>query len=148
MTDEYRSTTYFEDVAVGDTGPAFTVRDVGIREFVRYAGASGDFNPIHYDQSYAKQAGHDSIFGQGMFTAGVLSHMVCDWLGRKAIREFTTRFSAQVSPGDDLRTRGTIVETVEATASVEGKMGVDTQDDVTVITGSFKATLPRRADSE
>lgn len=147
MSEEYQ-TTYFEDVAVGDTAPQMTVPDVGIREFVRYAGASGDFNPIHYDQRYAKNAGNDSIFGQGMFTAGILSNALCEWLGRDAIRKFTTRFDAKVSPGDDLHTRGTIVETEEETATVVGDVGIDTQDDVTVISGSFEACLPRRGGGE
>ena len=50
--------------------------------FVRYAGASGDFNPIHWNEDFAKSAGYPGVFAQGMFTAGVLGTFLTNWVGR------------------------------------------------------------------
>ncbi len=77
--------------------------------FVRYAGASGDFNPMHYDDDLARSAGYPSVFGQGMLTAGLLATFVTDWLGADTIRRFSVRFREQVWPGDVLTCSGQIV---------------------------------------
>ena len=58
-----------------------TVGPLGVADFVRYAGASGDFNPLHYDEATARAAGFRSVFAQGMFSAGVLGAYVADWFG-------------------------------------------------------------------
>jgi acyl dehydratase len=117
MTDEF---------AVGDSYE-HTVEDVDRVDFVKYAGASGDFNRIHYDDPYARQAGYDSVFGQGMLTAGVASRTVRQALGLQHLREFRTRFTAKVRPGDDLAT------TVEVTAVEEGDEGTRVEAAVTVV---------------
>lgn len=88
---------------------------------VRYAGASGDFNPMHYDDEFAKGAGFDSVFAQGMFTAGLLSGFATDWLGRDNIRHFRVRFATQVWLGDRLKVRGEVVAIEE---SDEGPLAV------------------------
>lgn len=117
MTDEF---------AVGDSYE-HTVEDVGRVDFVKYAGASGDFNRIHYDDPHAQQAGYESVFGQGMLTAGVASRTVRNALGLQHLSEYRTRFSAKVWPGDDLTT------TVEITAVTEGDEGTRVEADVTVV---------------
>lgn len=117
MTDEFTVGDSFEH----------TVEDVGRADFVKYAGASGDFNPIHYNEPHAKQASYDSVFGQGMFTAGVASRSVREALGLQYLDEYQTRFNAQVWPGDTLST------TVEITAASETDEGTRVEADVTVI---------------
>ena len=77
-------------------------------DFVRYAGAGGDFNPIHHDEGFAAQAGYPSVFGHGLLTAGILSGFACDWLGRRNLRTYTVRYVAQVWPGDVLILSGEI----------------------------------------
>jgi len=77
--------------------------------FVRYAGASGDLNPMHYDDELARSAGYPSVFGQGMFTAGLLATFATDWLGADAVRRFGVRFREQVWPGDVLTCTGKVV---------------------------------------
>jgi acyl dehydratase len=115
------------EVSVGDRAPAVSLGPLDRRDFVRYAGASGDFNPIHYDEPYARASGHPSVFGQGMFTAGVAAHAVADWLGVGAVRSFDVRFRAQVWPGDTLATNveATDVERVEAGERVAVELRVD-----------------------
>jgi acyl dehydratase len=104
------------EIAVGDRAPAVELGPLARRDVVRYAGASGDLNPIHFDEPYARAAGNPAVFGQGMFTAGVAAHAVAGWLGLGAIGSFDVRFRSRVWPGDTLST------TVEATAveSVDG----------------------------
>jgi acyl dehydratase len=70
--------------------------------FVRYAGASGDFNPMHHDDTIATQVGNPSVFGHGMLTMGLAARVVKDWFGPEALRRFQVRFSKQVWPGDVL----------------------------------------------
>src|SRR6476469_2118518 len=70
--------------------------------FVRYAGASGDFNPMHHDDGIATKAGNPSVFGHGMLTAGLMARVVKDWFGPEAMRQFNVRFAKQVWPGETL----------------------------------------------
>lgn len=76
--------------------------------FVRYAGASGDFNPIHYDDEFAQKAGYPSVFSQGMHQAALLATYATDWLGPENVRRFQVRFREQVWPGDVLICRGVV----------------------------------------
>ena len=71
-------------------------------DFVRYQGASGDMNPIHHDEEFAKSAGFPSVFSVGMLQAGVLGTYVTEWLGSENIRRFAVQFREQVWPGDHL----------------------------------------------
>lgn len=69
-------------------------------DFVRYAGASGDFNPNHHDEIYAIRSGFDRPFAQGMLQGGYLGRALTEWLGPASLRKFRIRFSAQAWPGD------------------------------------------------
>ena len=69
-------------------------------DMVRYAGASGDFNPNHHDEIYAIRAGFDKPFAHGMLQGGYVGRMLTEWLGPAALRHFNLRFSAQAWPGD------------------------------------------------
>lgn len=109
--------------------------------FVKYAGASGDFNPMHHDDTIAQQVGNPSVFGHGMLTMGLAARVVKDWFGPEAIRKFQVRFSKQVWPGDVL----TCVATVSGIRDEGGERLVDldlavtTQNGDKAITGSATA---------
>jgi len=77
---------YFEEIREGDEAPPVVVANITRTHIVRYAGASGDFNPIHHDELYAIRAGNDRLFAMGMMTAGFLSHMITDWVGDGKLR--------------------------------------------------------------
>src|SRR3954466_13591988 len=96
------STTRYADLSVGDAGPELGIGNLSRTHFVRYAGASGDFNPMHHDDTIATQVGNPSVFGHGMLTAGLMARVVKDWFGPEAIKRFQVRFSKQVWPGDTL----------------------------------------------
>ena len=71
-------------------------------DFVRYQGASGDFNPIHHDEEFAKSAGFPGVFSVGMLQAGILGTYCTEWLGPENVRRFAVQFREQVWPGDHL----------------------------------------------
>ncbi|SEH15147.1 Acyl dehydratase [Natronorubrum sediminis] len=130
-----------DDLAVGDTGPTVVVEDLERVHFVKYAGASGDFNPIHYDEPYARQAGNESVFGQGMFTAGVASRVVTDWFGLGAVDSFSVRFQSQVFPDDSIAATAEVVDRQPDDGVVEVDLAVENQHGETLLTGSATATL-------
>jgi peroxisomal enoyl-CoA hydratase 2 len=108
----------FADLAVGDVAPPLVLENLSRTHFVRYAGASGDFNPMHHDDTIAAQVGNPSVFGHGMLTAGLMARVVKDWLGPESIRKINVRFAKQVWPG----------ETLTFSASVTGREPDETDD--------------------
>jgi len=108
---------------------------------VRYAGASGDFNPLHHDDEYARSLGNPSIFAMGMFPAGVLATAVTRWLGVGAVRRYSVRFRSRVWPGDRLTFCGTVAQKTErnGVGVVICDLQVLNQDGEAVITGEAEA---------
>jgi len=72
-------------------------------DLVAYAGASGDFNPMHHDEVKATAAGQPSVFGHGMFSMGLLGTAVTDYVGVGNITRFTVRFARQTWPDEELK---------------------------------------------
>lgn len=99
------------DARAGLRGPEWTLAEVTRTDLVRFAGASGDFNPIHFDEEFARAAGYPGVFGHGMFVAGLLTRYLTTWLGIDTARSIKFRFRKQVWPGDSVRIVGEIVDT-------------------------------------
>jgi acyl dehydratase len=95
---------YFEDVSEGDEAPVRS-HVLTRTDLVRYAGASGDFNPMHHDEVLAVAAGQPSVFGHGMFSMGFLGSALTDYVGVGNVRRFQVRFAKQTWPDEDLRTK-------------------------------------------
>jgi acyl dehydratase len=89
--------------------PPLVVGPLNRTDLVRYQGASGDFNPIHHDEPFARAAGLPAPLALGMLSAGMLATWVTDWLGAAAVRRFRVRFESQVFPGDTLTCDGQVV---------------------------------------
>jgi acyl dehydratase len=106
-------------VSVGDTAEPRTFGPITRTDIVRYAGASGDFNPIHHDETFATAAGFPTVFSIGMYQAALLATFATDWLGADTIRRFTVRFQEQVWPGDELTCNGTVTKVDGASVEVE-----------------------------
>ena len=133
--------TSLDELAVGDTGPTIVVEDVTRQQFVKYAGASGDFNPIHYDEPYARAAGNESVFGQGMFTAGIASRVVTDWVGLESVSAFDVRFQSPVVPGETITASGELVDSHPDDGVVEIALEATTQHGRTLLTGTATASV-------
>jgi acyl dehydratase len=128
---------------------------VGRDDFVRYAHASGDDNPIHQDEDYARDQGAPTVFAMGMLNAGYLAHAMSDWFGGPHhIRRYKTRFTARVWPGDELACTGKIsaiengVVTLGLEARRRGKgppaLGLD--EEQVAIVGEAEVVLPEQAE--
>ena len=131
----------FDSVKVGDEIPKYVVDGVTRPDFVRYAGASGDFVPLHYDQAFVEAAGISTVFAQGMFTAGLLSHCLTDFVGAGQVRKFKVRFATRVWPGDVITCGGKITGKREANGEklIDGDLEVTNQKGESAIKGSFTA---------
>lgn len=141
-----RKKLYFEDVKEGDELPSFTVANLTRTDFVKYAGSSGDFNPIHHDQTFAEASGNPTVFAMGMMNAGILSRLVADYAGIENVRKYRVRFATRVWPGDSVTCKGKVTKkTVEnGEKLIEGEIAALNQKGEVTIQGSFRAALPSR----
>src|ERR1700734_3144450 len=105
---------------VGDTHSERVVDNLTRTQIVQYAGASGDYNPLHSDEVFAtKVAGYPSVFAHGMLTMGLTGRMLTDYVGDGRLVRFGGRFRAQVWPGDALTARAEVTELTESDNVVE-----------------------------
>ena len=92
---------------VGDTHSERVVENLSRTQIVQYAGASGDYNPLHTDEVYTTQiAGYPSVFAHGMLTMGLTGKMLTNYVGDGTLTKFGVRFTNQVWPGDTLDVKG------------------------------------------
>ncbi len=137
---------YFEDVKEGDEAPS-RHHVLTRTDLVRYAGASGDFNPMHHDEVQAVAAGQPSVFGHGMFSMGFLGSALSDYVGVGNITRYKVRFAKQTWPDEKLSTK----VVVTAKREEEGRHLVDldvrlvNQDGQEKVVGEATADLPTRA---
>ncbi|MEO3827692.1 MaoC/PaaZ C-terminal domain-containing protein [Actinomadura sp. B10D3] len=107
------------DVKVGDVAEPRVFGPIDRTDIVRYAGASGDFNPIHHDEEFARSAGFPTVFSIGMLHAALLATYATDWLGTDNVVRHSVRFREQVWPGDVLTCSGTVTEVDAGTVTVD-----------------------------
>ena len=106
----------YDDVEVGTELPAQTF-PVTRATLVQYAGASGDFNPIHWNEKFAKEVGLPDVIAHGMFTMAEAIRVVTDWVGDPgAVVEYGVRFTRPVVVPDD--DEGALIE-VSATVAAK-----------------------------
>jgi acyl dehydratase len=129
---------------VGDTHEAVVVDNLTRTQIVQYAGASGDYNPLHTDEVFATQvAGYPSVFAHGMLTMGMTGRMLTDYVGDGRLHRFGGRFTSQVWPGDTLTAKATVTAIDERDGVKVADFDVVTsnQSDVVVFSGSASARL-------
>jgi acyl dehydratase len=130
------------ELAVGATREQVVAEKLSRTQIVMYAGASGDFNPIHHDEPFATgAAGYPSVFAHGMLTMGLTGRLLTDWLGDGVLRSFGVRFVRQVWPGDTLTAKGT-VKAVGGDGRVEIELVTTNQRGEPVVAGDAVAVLP------
>jgi acyl dehydratase len=130
--------------AEGAAIPPFVVEDLTRTDLVRYAGASGDFNPIHHDENFARAAGNPTVFGHGMLTAGLVARCITDFVGAGNLRRYKVRFATRVWPGDTITCAGRVTRRYEkgSEARIDGEVTATTQRGETAVSGTFSAAIP------
>jgi acyl dehydratase len=129
---------------VGDTREEVVIDNLTRTQLVMYAGASGDYNPVHTDEVFAtKVAGYPTVFAHGMLSMGATGRMLTNWVGDGRLTKYGVRFVAQVWPGDTLTAKAK----VEAVRNEGGKYFADlsvvttNQNGQPVVSGSASARL-------
>ena len=137
---------YADDVKVGDELPPLVKGPLQQIQLTRYAGASGDFNPIHQDHEFAKAAGMGDVFAHGMLSMGFVAQAVTDWAGPAAVRKIGVRFAAIVRLKDTITCRGRVVATSEKDGAhlVDLEIWAENQRGEKVVTGKATVALPSR----
>ncbi len=138
---------FYEDVRVGDEMPELVKGPLLKLQHVMYAGASGDFNPLHTDDDFAKAVGmKDGVIAHGMLIMGFVGQAITGWVPKKYLKKFGVRFSGMTKPGSTIRITGRVtdkrVESGENIICCEVVARDETED--IKITGHFEASLPDR----
>jgi acyl dehydratase len=137
---------YYEDVQIGDAIPKLVKPPISHLQLVRYAGASGDFNPLHTDPKIGELVGIGGIIGHGMLIMGFVGQMLSDYVGPTALRKFDVRFKGMTRLDDIITCTGTITEKyeVDGEAHIVGRVHAADQNDEVKVAGRFVAVLSRR----
>ena len=137
---------FFEEVVEGATAPEVS-HTLTRTDLVMYAGASGDFNPMHTNEVEAQAAWLPSVFGHGMLTAGILATAVTDYVGVANLRNYKVRFTSQTWPGEILTTRVVVQRKYDEQGEhrIDLECSVVNQEGEPKVTGVAVAALPARA---
>lgn len=109
----------FDTIQIGDVMPPYTSAPITRTHLVRYAGASGDFNPLHHDETFAVAVGLETVIAQGMFIMGIAGEAITSWIDNQCLRKFSVHFLSMTQPvnlGDYGNTKD------RATITVSGKV--------------------------
>ena len=139
---------YWDDVTAEATMPPLVKPPIEQIQLTKYAGASGDFNPIHQDDAFAKAAGMGGVFAHGMLSMGFVAQSVTDWVGVGRVRRISVRFAALVRLGDVITCHGRVTGRRAPQGEDEGQVDLDlwaeNQKGEKVVTGRATVTLPSR----
>lgn len=126
------------ELTVGDRYETAVVRDLSRTQIVMYAGASGDYNPLHTDEVYATAvANYPSVIAHGQLTMGFTAKVITDWIDDGDLKDFGVRFKRQVWPGDTLTAIATVsaIEDQNGSRTVELEVSTINQHGEPVMTG-------------
>jgi len=138
---------YFDNVNVGDEIASLTKPPVTEVQLVKYAGASGDYNPIHTVHHYAEKAGLGGVIAHGMLSMAFAGQHVTKWIGEAGtFKRLKVRFVAMTRPGDVITLKGTVTGKREADGErlVECDVWAEKQDGTKTVAGNATVSLPRR----
>ncbi|HLG01917.1 MAG TPA: MaoC/PaaZ C-terminal domain-containing protein [Acidimicrobiia bacterium] len=133
----------FDDVNEGDAAPELR-HELTRTDLVMYAGASGDFNPMHHDEVKAKESGLPSVFGHGMFSMGLLGKAITDWVGIGNLKTYKVRFTKQTWPGETLISKVTVTSKRKDGGEnlVDLEVSLANEDGEVKVAGEAIAALP------
>jgi acyl dehydratase len=132
-------------IAVGDELPTLVKGPITKDDLKAYAAASGDPNPIHVDDEFARNAGYTGVFAHGMLSMGYLGQFLVQAAGLAGVRRFKTRFAKLTWPGDVITCRGRVTRVADegGTQIVECDIWTENQTGEKKLTGSAVLALPR-----
>lgn len=107
-----RTPRRFAQVSVGTALPPLVQGPITRTHFVQYAGASGDFHPIHHDEEFAKGTPAGGVIANGVMVMGFIGKCATAWLGTANFSRLRARNLAMVRPGDTLLIEGQVVALV------------------------------------
>src|SRR4026207_688763 len=116
---------YWEDVTADGSMPPLVKDPIQQIQLTKYAGASGDFNPIHQDDAFAKAAGMGGVFAHGMLSMGFVAQSVTDWVGRGPVRRPAGRAAARVRRGAGPPSHGRVTAKRAAQGHHDGQVDLD-----------------------
>ena len=128
------------NLKAGDTYTECLVKDLSRTQIVMYAGASGDYNPVHTDEKFTKEiAGYPSVFAHGMLTMGMTGRMLTNYVGDGRLTKYGVRFTSQVWPGDTLNSTATVVDITDGIVNLS--VETTNQDGALVLSGYAAARV-------
>jgi acyl dehydratase len=134
--------TNLEQVRVGDALPPVEKPPITTMQLVRYAGASGDFNRIHYDEPFAREGGFPSVIAHGMLSMAFFGQLVADWAGGPdRIVSLAARFKAVTFPGDRITVGGEVSALDLARRTIELKLWAKKPEGTVTLEGSATVRL-------
>ncbi|MFC2003023.1 MaoC/PaaZ C-terminal domain-containing protein [Chloroflexota bacterium] len=139
---------YYEDVAEGEELIPLVKRP-DTRQLVMWAGASGDYNPIHYDKDFAQSRGLDGVIVHGQLVYCFMSQLMTDWVGEQgSLRKLTCSYRRMSFPGEEITCRGRVTRKhvengehyIECNLWAENPKGERTVSGVVVVIVPSRAT--------
>jgi acyl dehydratase len=130
-------------IEVGHRPAPRTIGPLTQTDIVRFAGAGGDFNPLHHDPDAARAAGFDRPIAMGQFTAGLLAAWLTDWCGVRNLRAYHVRFTSPLSIGDTVELSGEVISVQPSDEGRTTELELTAQcPDRTVLSGRATVLLP------
>jgi acyl dehydratase len=138
---------YFDDVNVDDKITSITKPPITEVQLVKYAGASGDYNPIHTVHHFAEKAGLGGVIAHGMLSMGFAGEHVSKWIGEEGdLKRLKVRFTSMTRPGDIMTLKGKVTDkkTDGGENLVECAIWIEKEDGTKTIVGDATVALPAR----
>ena len=134
----------FQRLGIGESLPLLIKDPITKIQLVRYAGASGDFNPLHTDDAFAKKAGLRGVIAHGPLIMGFVGQAVCRWIPKRSLKRLKVRFMGMTYPGDQIRIIGRVLEKREEEDRLTTLCEVFAEDDKgeRKVSGEFEAVQP------
>lgn len=138
---------YYEDVTVGEEIPSLCKQPT-TRQLVMWAGASGDYNPIHYDKDFAQSRGLSGVIVHGQLVYCFLGQLMTDWAGKEgSLRKLTCSYRGMNFPGEVVTCRGKVTkkEVENGEHLVELSLWAENAKGEKTVSGKAVAVMPSRS---
>ncbi|MGJ9457828.1 MaoC/PaaZ C-terminal domain-containing protein [Oceanobacillus sp. CF4.6] len=128
-----------KEYKIGDAFPVIKSDEITRVQLVKYAGASGDFNPLHTVEEVGEKAG-TGVIAHGMLIMGIASREITKWFPRKKLKKFSVRFKGMTRPGESIQITGTVIEIRNDHILVGEVLASNLQDEVKM-SGTFEVEI-------